>query len=36
MQVEFQEVDSDYLTTQLGLFPDPLEELGDTIQLIPF
>ena len=35
-QVEFQEVDSDYLTTQPGLFPDPLEELGDTIQLIPF
>ena len=35
-QVEFQTVDSDYLTTQPGLFPDPLEELGDTIQLIPF
>lgn len=32
----YGETDSDYLTTQPGLFPDPLEEMGDTIQLIPF
>lgn len=32
----YGEYDSDYLTTEPGLYPDPLEAMGETIQLIPF
>ena len=32
----YGENDVDYLTTEPGLFPDPLEELTGSFQLIPF
>lgn len=32
----YGETDTDYLTTEPGLFPDPLEKMNGPIQLIPF